>query len=109
MIQPTMEEVAGWLREAAKLEFHAWCQSLTHSECQRKANRWYIRASWVEAMGWRPIDSAPKDGSEALYYHNGCVNSAKYENGRLGGQGWSYAEWSYPTHWMPMPQPPVTK
>lgn len=61
-------------------------------------------------MEWRPIETAPKDGSMILV----CQSS----NNIISSASWSYIynHWAtYPgpmgfitevTHWMPLPQPP---
>jgi hypothetical protein len=65
-------------------------------------------------MGWQPIDTAPKDGSNVVVYadrikcgkqrrrsRNGCfANVAHYER----GWGWLSTPGDYqlwPSHWMP--------
>ncbi len=62
-------------------------------------------------MEWRPIRTAPKDGSWILLYH-------RYA--RIGDWYWDGTEWTDdvltwgedekdglgPTHWMPLPDPP---
>lgn len=59
-------------------------------------------------MTWRPIETAPKDGSGILLYHEptGMVMSANWSN-RLRGWEACFAyrgeQWS---HWMPLPEPP---
>ena len=90
-------------------------------------------------MEWLPIESAPKDGTEILVYFDfatvSIVHIAWYrskEDWETSGQfcgGWDSLEewegwWSYtrtsvaqeklegfriPTHWMPLPAPPVEK
>lgn len=66
--------------------------------------------------GWLPIESAPKDGNNYLFYRKGLVNTARWLGGTWGGSGWSYelAEniangftENLPTHWMPLPAAPT--
>lgn len=59
-----------------------------------------------KTTGWRPIETAPKDGQCILLW-NGSVHVGE----------WDYGEWSHDdgtnidviwdtTHWMPLPEPP---
>ena len=68
---PTMEEVAGWLREAALSERAISLACLTgllparfKMEADERSDLFDSRASQVEAMGWRPIEEAPRTGEE---------------------------------------------
>jgi hypothetical protein len=72
-----------------------------------------------ESRGWRPIETAPKDGSAVLVYFPDIgvcevlwstqvfedgfwsVSDNKFEDRPL--RGWS----TEPTHWMPLPDPPA--
>jgi hypothetical protein len=72
-----------------------------------------------ESRGWRPIETAPKDGSAVLVYFPDIgvcevlwstqvfedgfwsVSDNKFEDRPL--RGWS----TEPTHWMPVPDPPA--
>lgn len=83
---------------------------------------------------WQPIETAPNDGTEVLAYwpaveldEEGELTDRKTGQGFIGvaaqtGGGWYEPEalnaagdffgddWSYapePTHWMPLPKPPV--
>lgn len=66
-----------------------------------------IREEYAKhAPGWRPIESAPKDGSSVLLFVPSyqCVGS--WLNTIEGGE-WCSGEWDVePTHWMPLPSPP---
>lgn len=67
----------------------------------------YIRADLVP--DWKPIETAPKDGSEILgYVGSGYVGGAIVLHALNDGDTWhdwdAYA-WE-PTHWMPLPKPP---
>lgn len=70
-------------------------------------------ASSLRASGWRSIDSAPKDGTWILFYvHRYAVPTVGkwYERGRYESGFWmSSAMQISPTHWMPLPTPPVAK
>lgn len=57
---------------------------------------------------WQPIETAPRDGTHFLAWREHDENIAEcwFTGDRLGGRGWHYARWSYPTHWMPKPEPP---
>jgi hypothetical protein len=71
--------------------------------------------SGADANGWMPIASAPKNVKWALTW--GCPHEYGELDGetpsvqfskRLGG-GWYSREWGthHPTHWQPLPEPPI--
>lgn len=63
---------------------------------------------------WQTIETAPKDGTPIRVY-GPCPTHGKYE----GPAVWKGRKWqklhragffnmeAYPTHWMPLPKPPV--
>jgi hypothetical protein len=56
---------------------------------------------------WQPIDSAPKN-ADILVWHNGYTSVVSWE---VMSDGWLVVENIYvenPTHWMPLPDPPVS-
>lgn len=68
-----------------------------------------VRPEVSSANTWRPIDSAPKDGSEILIYDgfepfagSGYWNA---EDAEWIGCSRRSALWKQPTHWMPLPEP----
>ncbi|MEC3912356.1 DUF551 domain-containing protein [Sphingobium sp. CR2-8] len=81
----------------------------------------------VEAGEWRPIETAPKDGTWVLIYAPdleigvtmGCYyreEERNSESGRFVGGEWTGAEWDgavsgylRPTHWRPLPDAPQQK
>jgi hypothetical protein len=65
-----------------------------------------------ERVTWKPIESAPKDGTEVLAWVHTCAGGRVTTIEWLNGSGWveSYdlAGWNPqygPTHWMPLPEP----
>jgi hypothetical protein len=63
--------------------------------------------SAVSPSAWLPIESAPKDGTEVLVWAAGCGFSVM----RWLSMGWDDGDFHsghrWPTHWMPLPAPPV--
>jgi hypothetical protein len=86
----------------------------------------------MSAQGeWQPIETAPRDGtlllvwgkvwageiSRVLENRHGDFGLASYSDGKsdFAGRDWwdcaggdAYATWCCPTHWMPLPAPPVS-
>jgi hypothetical protein len=53
-----------------------------------------------EEREWQPIETAPRDGTRVLLWDGGPEAYIGY---------WSGDSWiSYPSHWMPLPDPPVS-
>lgn len=73
----------------------------------------------MDENGWLPIETAPKDGSSILVGLQprptdpcGAVDQAEWDDGWIAiggkcdaGNGLGYE----PTHWQPLPNPPVLK
>jgi hypothetical protein len=64
-------------------------------------------------MEWQPIETAPKDGSNVLVIEAGnSVPVVAYWDNDMDGGWWGYWQTEQlnphkPTHWMPLPAPPV--
>ena len=69
---------------------------------------------------WQPIDTAPKDGTDILLFRSGAVHRGRWEKQRYHerpkpywsddlerGLGVIWCREHPPTHWMPLPEPPV--
>lgn len=64
--------------------------------------------------GWKPIDSAPKDGSIILAWSEDMDEVLAIVWAESRGGSWRLAgcsslelgSWGQPTHWMPLPAPP---
>lgn len=89
------------------------CQSVRASDLLASIN-----SVVCEAGGWRPIETAPKDGSEVILREGSRVGAAgwitwpdRYDvDGSViedGGEGWTVGhdgdEWRTPDAWQPMP------
>lgn len=70
---------------------------------------------------WQPIETAPRDGTRALFYQEGNpraeVPAARqtemrvdFFNKRASSKNF-YREWPEAryTHWMPLPEPPINQ
>lgn len=68
---------------------------------------------YIEYHGWRPIESAPKNGAIILIRHENDIFEGQpiimqgvyADNGFFDYYDSTYVD-SDPTHWMPLPQPP---
>lgn len=60
----------------------------------------------LEAMGWQPIETAPRDGTEFLgYFTNGEMHVVSIDG--ECHRAMDREAWMMPTHWMPLPPEPV--
>lgn len=78
---------------------------------------WYAQGMSTEAI-WQPIETAPKDETEVLLYcPDDVLPQWSITTGWADNHGWhlvqtgGYAEdndvYPNPTHWMPLPKPPM--
>lgn len=100
------------------MNFEEWWEKFIPKSWEKFA---IAKAAWNESPRhqWRPIESAPKDGTlidlwAECWDANGKMvfrripNCHWYEDkNRSGWVGLYSAE--YPTHWMPIPEPPEEK
>lgn len=63
---------------------------------------------------WKTIDSAPKDGTRIIGGSTGGrVEVVAHAQGNWRGDPWREGHhlgriaWIQPTHWMPLPEPPI--
>lgn len=80
------------------------------NDCLQDSWRWCEDAEAQQRCdqhGWRPIETAPKDGTDVLVCCQGwvCAHPARW-NGKRWTHRWNDAE-LVPTHWRPMPELPV--
>lgn len=69
----------------------------------------------IAAMQWRPIETAPKDGSTILVVRPGYYPEVSRWRADIIGSDWPWlvalpgedAQRLKPTHWMPFPSPPT--
>lgn len=61
-------------------------------------------------MGWRPIETAPKDGTWFLGFHRGRCVIYRWSQRQFDkhGNGWDFTDNGLhsPTHWQPLPAAP---
>ena len=83
--------------------------SITHAALANAANALEAAiAATPPASPWQPIDTAPRDGSRILLYDRGVIVEGYYVGAPCF---WvivdRYDDSCLPTHWMPLPEPPV--
>jgi len=74
-----------------------------------------MEQAMINRTPWLPIETAPKDGTEIDVWAGERVTNAHFRNGEW--REWSQGEFGYSdwrrireqvTHWMPIPQAPIT-
>ena len=74
-----------------------------------------LRAVPLVPQGWQPIETAPKDGTRVLLcWFDDIIAPIIHVGWNLGGgrrwqdtHHWLHNDGSWPTHWMPLHDPPV--
>lgn len=72
-----------------------------------------ILSGKYDPLTWRPIESAPKDGTDVLIckvYDDGSVSDFEIAgwDDELEWHGLQDITLDKPTHWMPLPSPPTS-
>ena len=116
-MSPTMEEVAGWLREAQEEINNLVVFSGNYPSEKQVFND---RAAQVEALGWRPIEECPKNGTYIDLWDSSAKKRLtdcrwdgnnrwiRWDENAFGVMAWCVVKGKI-THFMPLPQPPVKK
>ena len=70
----------------------------------------YSATPTAQAEGWRPIETAPRDGTGVLANTAGLGRVVAYwhDEESQWGTGLGYLDRDAPTHWMPIPLPPAS-
>ena len=75
------------------------------TELERKKLADAGRQSIACTHGWRPIETAPKDGTQVLVHDCGEIKVAFFRE-MYGHWSDGYEGINTPTHWQPLPKPP---
>lgn len=89
------------------------CGALLEQEISERTAA--LRASLEAAQRFLPIETAPLDGTPVLLCWDDGIAAARFDVGfNLGGgrmwqdtHQWLHNAESWPTHWMPLPKPPL--
>ncbi len=117
---PELRAVASTIQDCAEISAHSsWADRIDTALARIDS-----ALSAHEAQGWRPIESAPKDGTPLRLFAESLIDEDFNPSGSAEGHwcddvGWQAALWNdsaeefytaviYPTHWQPLPPPPET-
>lgn len=88
--------------------WHLYCPQASAALAEH--TRQLAERGLVIVPGWQPIETAPRDGTDVLFFdpnteEGGSVMLGRYED----GEWFDHSRDSFnrtPTHWMPLPPPP---
>jgi hypothetical protein len=113
----TVDEAMAHAVEVQKLHRLANASYISNNGLAKQAETATIvidMATQLRAIGWQDISTAPKDGSELLVFDGQSIQVAKWfvvDDPQSQGSGFWENSWDgagmSPTHWMPLPPPPV--
>lgn len=97
------------LTDAQCLAIGAFGQSpLKRLDHARAIERAVLNSPEVVAMRWRPIETAPKDGTEILAFcPKAGTHCVFWESGYWREKASFLGLRNEPTHWIPLPAPPA--
>jgi hypothetical protein len=101
-----------WVGEKIESELRTYMRGVAHG--LRMAQKVVEGAS---VNNWRPIETAPKDGSDIILCWQDGIAAPRFAVGHNLGAGrrwqttheWLHNKESWPTHWTPLPAPPESK
>jgi hypothetical protein len=87
-------------------------------DCLRLVSETLAAQAVEKVAGWRPIESAPKDGTPVLVVENidgrqvvgeayCCHDDESFYWAQESPHDYPEPDKIFPTHWMPLPSPPV--
>jgi hypothetical protein len=112
----TLAELAQWIEGSWHIRMEYGPVTMMHDRGRRDAMLALLRASAAKEDVWRPIETAPKDGTRVILgWPGGGVRYGFYlDNSRTSPPwaGWRGPSMELPfpspppTHWQPLPAPP---
>jgi hypothetical protein len=100
-----------WFWQDSSRECYEYLQSPENTCAEDWETRiLYTHPPTAQAEGWRPISTAPRDGTEVLADTSGLGRVVVYwdDEESQWGTGLGYLDRGAPTHWMPLPPPPTS-
>jgi len=107
--------IYGFYEEEYPIYSHQWSNELQSPVSADEVNGLVAEIRRLRAeREWRPIETAPKDGTRVLLWSkwDACAMTGAYlyRNAGVGHEGWYATGTSVaPSHWMPLPEPPVVR
>ena len=119
MTEADMGNSVAYWKELAGLRLDVIEQLKAQPPASQGGAAWNTDLDAAPGNGWQPIETAPKDGTLIILYKpdgDGDDRSRTVDVGRWGEVWTTYRGmwrmqacdgWVTPTHWMPLPKPPV--